>query len=527
MSLPRWHARVGRPGADPRFFEVGALTLDGALLFGGGVIEVGAEVDVEIAHAGPNPVCARGRVARHERLTADRTGVAVRFESIEDAHRLELEQLVRSMSQSLGARVLGRLRTELQREGTKSLPEIADALHSARRTQSEANIYSPELITGGGSDAEAEIISVGTGARRDCIVWSLNLYLGLNRHPAVIERATAALQRFGTGSGTSAPSGGLNTMHAEIASRVAEMVGKPAALIYPTGYSANLGALSSLPGPNDLLLLDRECHASMFDGVRLSGRQYVSFRHNNVDDLKRKLERYGPRHDNLFVVVESAYSMSGDLAPLREIVALKAEHDFFLYVDEAHTFGFYGEHGRGYCYDQGVSDQVDFIMSTFSKATASMGGFVATEERYCTLMQATATSFIFQACLTPPDAATILGALDEIRDTPRHMQRLHDKNRYLRELLLKEGFDLGASQSPVVPVYVKEVDKLYLLCAQLFAEGIYSVPVTYPAVGLNEGRIRFIVNAHHTEDQIRQTVAVLAAYARALGVIEGERTPVS
>jgi glycine C-acetyltransferase len=211
--------------------------------------------------------------------------------------------------------------------------------------------------------------------------------------------------------------------------------------------------------------------------------------------------------------------MSGDLAPLAAIAALKKRHRFYLYVDEAHTFGFYGDGGRGYCQDTGVTAEVDFIMSTFSKATASIGGFVAAEARFCTLLQASATPYIFQACLTPPDAATILAALDEIAEHPEHARTLHENNRYMRERLTRAGFDLGSSRSPVIPVYVPDLEKLYRLCAQLYLDGIYSVPVVYPAVGHDEGRIRFIVNAAHTREQIERTVSAIAEHARALAII--------
>jgi len=254
--------------------------------------------------------------------------------------------------------------------------------------------------------------------------------------------------------------------------------------------------------------------------VKLSGKKWIAFKHNDVADLADKLRKYGPNHENTFVVVESAYSMSGDLAPLREIAALKKEFKFYLYVDEAHTFGFYGPGGGGYCRECGVSDDVDFIMSTFSKATASVGGFIAAKAQFCTLLQATATSYIFQACLTPPDAATILGCLDEIENDPELIRSLHRKNADMRRQLIAEGFDLGTSQSPVIPVYVSDLEKLYGLCAKLYLNGVYSVPVVFPAVGPNEGRIRFIVNASHTPAQIERTVQVLAENARSLGILK-------
>jgi glycine C-acetyltransferase len=504
-------------------YEVAGLSSGGALLVGGPLITEDMEVKLELHGASVAPVAVTGRVSRHESLSGGRAALGVEFVNVTPAIEASLAQALAEAYKSLGAQVLGRVRTEMQQRGMTDVARVAEEMQRIKDTQARARLFGSDLYTESGSDTVASILSGTTGETRECVIWSLNLYLGLNREARVIERTRDAVARFGTGCGTSAPSGGLNSLHREIESRVAHMVQKPGVILFPTGYSANLGALSALPGPRDLILLDRESHASMFDGARLSGRKWIAFQHNDVADLASKLERYAPHHENVFVAVESAYSMSGDLAPLREIAALKRSHRFFLYVDEAHTFGFYGDAGRGYCYELGVSNDVDFIMSTFSKATASIGGFFASEEKYCTLLQATATPYIFQACLTPPDAATILAALDEIEHDPSHARRLHENNRYMRGRLAREGFDLGKSQSPVIPVYVADVDKLYRLCAHLQLEGIYSVPVVYPAVGPNEGRIRFIVNAHHTRAQIDRTVSVLAGYARTLGVIPERR----
>lgn len=503
----------------PRDYDVTGLSSASAVLLGGPALAVGTEVRVELRGATTRPLAARARVSGLDPLPGGRSAVRVAFLDVSAEVEASLAQLVADAYKALGARILGQVRAEMQRGGVTDVAQVAAEMQRLRDEQAQLRLFAPDLYTEAGSDTVAAIVSGTTGERRECIVWSLNLYLGLNREPRVIERTREAVTRFGTGCGTSAPSGGLNALHRAIETRVAKMVSKPSAILFPTGYSANLGALSALPGPKDLILLDREAHASMFDGARLSGRKWLAFQHNDVDDLESKLRRYGPHHENVFVVVESAYSMSGDLCPLREIAALKRAHPFFLYVDEAHTFGFYGEGGRGYCHEQGVSDDVDFIMSTFSKSTASMGGFFAAESKYCTLLQATATPYIFQACLTPPDAATILAALDEIEGEPSHARRLHENNRYMRQRLLAEGFNLGGSRSPVIPVYVPDVEKLYKLCAHLHLDGIFSVPVVYPAVGAHEGRIRFIVNAHHTREQIDRTVAALSLHARKLGVL--------
>lgn len=528
MSLPRIHARVTiqapvTVSQDGLVFgyQVSNLSVGGALISGGPALEPDTVIDVELRIDEHDPIKLTAQVLRQQ-LEGSSQALGIQF--IETTPELEgrLTEAVTNAYRALGARVLGQVRDELHRRGVTDVWKVANTLQTIKEDQTREHMFAGELFTEGGSDTTASVVSGSTGVSRECIVWSLNLYLGLNREPRVIQRAQEALARFGTGSGTSAPSGGCSRMHHEIAERVAGMVGKQGAVLFPTGYTANLGALSALPGPRDLVLLDREAHASMIDGVKLSGCKWLTFRHNSVSDLRAKLKRYGPRHENVFVVVESAYSMSGDLAPLREIAELKQDHPFFLYVDEAHTFGFYGRGGRGLCYDLEISDSVDFLMSTFSKSTASVGGFVAADQAYCTLIQATATPYIFQACLSPPDAATILAALDEIEQHPEHAAALHRNNAYMRRRLTEEGFDLGTSQSPVLPVYVPDLEKLYQLCARLYLDGIFSVPVTYPAVSHNEGRIRFIVNARHTTAQIDRTVERLTHHARALGVIHGD-----
>src|SRR5690606_33047917 len=210
-----------------------------------------------------------------------------------------------------------------------------------------------------GADATAQVVAE-SGAERDCILWTHNMYLGLNREPRVIEKTVRALEAYGTGAGASPPVGGFTGLHDALARRLARMLGKETALLFSTGYAANLSGLSGLPARGDLVLLDRECHASMFQGAALSGARWLAFRHNDLADLEQMLARQAHRHPNVFVAVETAYSMSGDLCPLEALVALKRRYGFRLYVDEAHTFGFYGPGGRGYCAALGVLEEVDF-----------------------------------------------------------------------------------------------------------------------------------------------------------------------
>jgi glycine C-acetyltransferase len=415
---------------------------------------------------------------------------------------------------------IGKLREQLSRDGIEKFDEIAERLHEALAEMHEANPFAFEVYSENGVDAEATLVSQARNVRRDCILWTHNVYLGLNRHPRVIERASEALRKFGTACGGPPPIAAQSGVHAAVAQRVASMLGKERALLFPTGYTANLGAISALPGRNDLVLFDSESHASMFQGGALAPARWISFRHNDVEDLGAILDRYREAHPNVFVVVESAYSMSGDLCPLERIVALRERYGFLLFVDEAHTFGFYGTKGRGYCESLGVLDRVDFVMSTFSKATASIGGFIAAKRAYCSVIELGARSYLAQACFPPVDAAVILAALDEIENEPSHAARLHDNNRYMRERLRAAGFDLGNSASPVIPVRVAKLALLYELAARLCNDGIFAQPITEPIVRAGEGRLRFVVTARHTREHIDRTVAALAKHGASLGLIE-------
>jgi glycine C-acetyltransferase len=287
-------------------------------------------------------------------------------------------------------------------------------------------------------------------------------------------------------------------------------------MLFPTGFTANMGLLAAICQAGDHVLIDDESHASIRDGIRLSpARKWVSFAHNSMADIEAKLiAARDSGSGRCIVVVESAYSMSGDICPLKQLVALKDKYEFLLMVDEAHSFGLYGEHGAGLCQQEGVLDKVDFLTSTFSKATASIGGFVATKSRYVSYLQWSSNAFAFQACFSPADAGTILAAMEVLETDDTIVARLHANNRYMRQRLLAIGFDLGHSESPIIPVYIPNTQKLMRVCFELFKGGVFSVPIGYPMVREHEGRIRFIVNANHTKAQIDATCDLLATMAQ-------------
>ena len=408
----------------------------------------------------------------------------------------------------------GTLLMKMKKGSSRDIDSISEAMDELREKQLEEGIFSFDGFTSEGSNAFVGVSTSLDDEVKECTVWSINHYLNLNRHPYVIEKAVEATRKFGTGCGTSAISGGMNTLHKNIEQRLSNWYNKDI-MLFPTGFTANMGSLAALCQEGDHVLIDSESHASIRDGVKLSPvRRWISFDHNSLQDLEAKLEVSQKECEGkIVVIVESAYSMSGDICPLVEIAALKEKYDFLLFVDEAHSFGLYGESGKGLCHQMGVVDKVDFITSTFSKATASIGGFVACERKYLSYFQWGSNAFAFQACFTPADAGTILAALDVLEREPELMAELHKKNSYMRDKLTEAGFDLGSSESPVIPVYIPDTEKLMKVSFDLYKNNVFSVPIAYPMVGKEEGRIRFIVNRGHTYDHIDHTVGVLRKLA--------------
>lgn len=416
---------------------------------------------------------------------------------------------------------IGMLRQKLGSSGIIRLKDVARHIDNLKHLQQKEGVWCYDRYPKQSSSAKVMIKSHHNNKEHECVLWSVNHYLGLNRHPKVIKAAQDAIAVYGTGSGTSAMSGGFCELHKKIEEKVAQLFHKEAGIIFPTGYTANVGAISSLcAGRNSLILIDREVHASILDGCKFSGAKYLPFKHNSVDDLRNKINKYKELYDQVFVIIESVYSMSGDIAPLREIADLKKSNNFFLYVDEAHSFGIYGKNGGGLCLEMGITDSVDMLMTTLSKAAASVGGVVVGNKELCSLIQVSANAYIFQCCVTPSSAATVIEALDIIEKEPIHREKLHDNNRYFREKLLKLNFDLGESRSPIVPIYIRSQTIMQNMEKELYERGIFSVSVTYPGVKFNEVRFRFIVSAAHTRQHIDYTCEVLSELGKKYGLIE-------
>ena len=409
----------------------------------------------------------------------------------------------------------------LNRDGVFDIKEIAKEYYAQQSHLDEMEQWTHDRYLKQSSNARAMVGAPSAEEFKNCSIWSINHYLGLNRHPYVIAKAQQATAIYGTGCGTSAMSGGHSQLHRDLQTRFAKIFAKDECILFSTGFTANSGTISALcRGSETLIIVDRESHASIIEGCKASGSRFIPFKHNSIQDLENKVKKFSGKHVNLLVVVESAYSMEGDIAPLEQIVALKKKYGFLLYVDEAHTFGFYGENGRGLCNQLDIADDVDFIMTTLSKSTASIGGIVATSKEFASFLR-WSTSYTFQAAIPPADVAVADACLDLMSDHPEIIESLWRKTNYLRQKLINLGFDIGKSESPIVPLFVRDSDILKKIEKELYERGIFTLAIQYPAVKASEGRFRFIVNNSHSWVDIDELVDTLFELGKQHGLIRG------
>ncbi len=385
---------------------------------------------------------------------------------------------------------------------SKLVQEVMCMVNDLRR-----NPYSKVLRTG--SAARGTVTDVYNDDEQEAVIWTTNLYLGLNRDKKVIEEASSALERFGTGMGTSAAASGLTDLHLEFETEFAELVGKPSACLFPTGYTANVGVVAGILGKDDVVVIDQLCHASIVDGARLSGATIRIFQHNNASDLESVLESEVSAYHTILVVLEGVYSMGEGAAPVAEIVRTAKKYNALVLVDEAHSFGFYGERGAGICAAQGITDQVDFIMTTLSKALGSLGGVVAAKEEYVDLLRSSARAYIFQASVSPADIAAALTALRRLSSDDELRERLWDTTRYMRQRFEDAGYDLGTGDGPIVTPHFSDKDKLFAIVQGLYKRGVQTSAVTYPIVESGRGRLRLICSAAHTREDVDKTLEAL------------------
>lgn len=353
-----------------------------------------------------------------------------------------------------------------------------------------------------------------------------NNYLGLTTHPKVKAAAMDALGRFGSSCTGSRFLNGTLEFHLELDRRLANFVGKEAAIVFSTGYQTNVGTIQSLVGRGDYAILDKDDHASIVDGCfmarGMAQAEMKRFSHNDPESLEIALSKL-PKDSGKLVVVDGIYSMAGDIAPLPELVEIAKRHGARIMVDDAHSIGVLAD-GRGTAAHFGLTDEVDLIMGTFSKSLASIGGFIAGDADVIHYIQHFARSFAFSASLPAHNAAAALAALDIIESEPEHVQRLWDNAEYMRAGLNQLGYDTGTSNTPVIPIYVRDDYRTVLAWHALIEEGVYTNPVVSPGVPPNSSLLRTSYMATHTKEHLDKALKALETVGHNLDLIAQDAT---
>ena len=367
------------------------------------------------------------------------------------------------------------------------------------------------------SGAEAQVVIDG----KRMIMIGSNNYLGLATHPKIKEAAKSAIDKYGSGCTGSRFLNGTLDIHEELERRLARFVRKEKALLFSTGFQANLGAISVLVGKDDVILCDRANHASVIDGCRLAFGRTIKFRHNDMEDLERIINSVNLEEmaGSALLITEGVFSMEGDLGNLPAITRLKKQYGFRTFLDDAHGVGVMGDNGRGTAEAFGVENDVDIIMGTFSKAFASLGGFIAGDEEVIDFVKHTARALIFSASMPPASVATVLAALDIMENEPEHRERLWVNTLRMQGALRELGFDIGLTESPIVPIIVGEFEKTLMFWKQLFDAGIFVNPIVSPAVPANECLLRTSYMATHTDQELARVLDVMGSIGKKLGVI--------
>jgi 8-amino-7-oxononanoate synthase len=349
------------------------------------------------------------------------------------------------------------------------------------------------------------------------IMCGSNNYLGLTTHPKVKEAAQQAISRYGTSCTGSRFLNGTLAMHEQLERELAEFVGKEDALIFSTGMQVNLGTISALISRDDVVILDKDDHASIVDGARLGYGKIERFRHNDVEHLERVLKSL-PENVGRLIVVDGVFSMGGDLADLPNIIPVAKKYGARIMVDDAHGMGVTGK-GRGTAAEFGVTGDVDLIMSTFSKSFASLGGFVAGDEDVIHYVKHNARSLIFSASIPASNAAAALAALAVIREEPERAERVNQIGERVRKELSAMGFNIGASVTPIVPVIIGDDEKTFLTWKNLFENGVFVNPVISPAVPQGMQLLRTSYMATHTDAQMDQVLETFRKVGKQVGII--------
>lgn len=364
------------------------------------------------------------------------------------------------------------------------------------------------------SEQDTEVIMNG----KKVLMFGSNSYMGLTNHPKVKEAAIEATRKYGTGCAGSPFLNGTLDIHKQLEARLAEFVGKEDAMIYSTGFEVNLGVVSCMTGREDYVILDEQDHASIIEGRRLSFSTPLKYKHNDMDSLEEQLQRCKADKVKL-IVTDGVFSMEGDVAKLPKIVELAKKYDATVMVDEAHGIGVFGKQGRGTCDHFGVTKDVDLIMGTFSKSFASLGGFIATDKEITNFLRHHSRSYIFTASITPASTAAANAALDIMLSEPERQENLWALTNYALEGFRNMGCEIGHTETPIIPLYIRDNYKTFAITRDLLEEGIFVNPVVSPAVAPSDTLIRFSLMATHTKEQVTTALEKIQKVFRNHGLI--------
>ena len=353
----------------------------------------------------------------------------------------------------------------------------------------------------------------------EVLMFGSNAYTGLTGDQRVINAAKAALDKYGSGCAGSRFLNGTLDLHVQLEKELAEFVHKDDTLCFSTGFSVNAGVLAVVVGRGDYIICDDRDHASIVDGRRLSFARQLHYKHNDMEDLENILKGL-PQDAVKLIVVDGVFSMEGDLANLPKIVELKHKYNCSIMVDEAHGIGVFGDHGRGVCDYFGLTDEVDLIMGTFSKSMASIGGFIAGDSDTINYLRHTCRTYIFSASNTPAATAAALEALHILQQEPERIEKLWDVTKYALKRFREEGFEIGETESPIIPLYVHDVEKTFIVTAQAYERGVFINPVIPPACAPQDTLVRFALMATHTKEQVERAVNILKGIFVELDIIK-------
>lgn len=353
---------------------------------------------------------------------------------------------------------------------------------------------------------------------KQVLMFGSNSYLGLTNHPKVKEAAIRAIEKYGTGCAGSRFLNGTLDIHTRLEEKLARLVGKDGALCYSTGFQVNLGVVSLLAGRNDYLILDELDHASIIEGSRLSFSKVLKFEHNDMDELECKLKLCEKDRVKL-IVVDGIFSMEGDIVKLPELVTLAKKYNASVMVDDAHSIGVLGKNGSGTASHFGLTDKVDLIMGTFSKSFASLGGFIAADKEVINFIKHHSRSLIFSASMTPASAAAVMASIEIMENEPERIEHLWELTAFALDGFKSAGFDTGKSETPIIPLFIRDDIKALYLTKNLLEDGVFINPVVSPAVAKEDCLIRYSLMATHTREQVEISIEKITKAAKSLGII--------